>query len=49
MTKEIWIPKSETSVVVQDGKLWIREEMIMNPKKIDKPKAGFSEDRSNSD
>lgn len=40
--KEIWVPKSETNVTVQDGKVWVTETMKMSPKPIETQKTGFS-------
>lgn len=41
MSKEIWLPVSETKVQVVDGNVKVWDEMVMQPKIILKPKTGF--------
>ena len=41
MSKEIWLPVSETKVTVSDGNVRVWDEMTMQPKIILKPKTGF--------
>lgn len=42
MDKQIWIPKSETTVIVNGKTIHVTEQMTMIAKPIDKPPLGFS-------
>lgn len=43
MSKEIWVPKSETKVTVQGENVWVSTEMIMTPQKVE-AKVGFKDE-----
>lgn len=42
MSKEIWVPKSETRVTVRDGVVTPWQEMSFAPKPVSSPTAGFA-------
>jgi len=44
--KQIWIPKSETTVTVEGHDIRVVETMTMVAKPIAKPAAGFTDRRS---
>lgn len=39
--KELWLPKTETRVSVVDGKVEVRDEIVMELKPVQKP-TGFN-------
>ena len=41
MSKDIWLPKTETRVSVVEGKVTVWDEMVMELKSVGKP-TGFS-------
>lgn len=49
MTKEIWLPDSETHVVVQDGKIKIWDSMIMTKTGLTKSTFGFDKDKKDEE
>ena len=41
MSKDIWLPVSETKVTVSEGNIRVWDEMTMRPQPIAKPQTGF--------
>lgn len=44
MSKDIWLPDSQTHVMVEDGKLRIWDTMTMTKQSLNKPSFGITYD-----
>ena len=41
---EIWLPKGEIKVIITNGDVYVREEIVMRPGSVAKKQPGFNGD-----
>lgn len=49
MNKEIWLPDSETRVIVEDGKIKIWDSIIMTKMGLNKSTFGFDKEKKDEE